>query len=460
MYLYSDTIDFHGLKIPVETLMASMMITGTTGAGKTRAVLRPLIKSLTSLRADEPEAKCGALVIDPKGFDLLPIVQAALRACGRENDLVLIGPGSGDQIFNPLDDRLSPGQIAAMILAAASTLGQDASSRVKMGERFWETQDRAVLTAVVALSRHALAVSSPGEKLTFGHLQRFRALLSQPEKELRKWASELVRDVGQSEAMPLAEWAALPETTRSCVAASIGTLLHPFGSPPLRSVVQPESGRRTFDLREIFELGKVVVVNTAFAESALELLPAQCMIKAAFTRLALSRYRWADNRSRPCWLIIDEGARVYTAHADAECNETNLMDMSRSSRVGMIWACQNLSALLSFGNEHLVAKFAGLCANHVFLSNTCPACAALAARSLGTKLKYHVHRSREKDLPPPMLFPHRRMRHAESRSGILVPSEAPRVSPAQLARLRTGEMWLRLAHTGEVHHIQADVSAA
>ena len=460
MTLNSDIIPFHSLQLPVESLFANVLAVGVTGAGKTRTVLRPLIRSLLSLRASEPDAKCGALIIDPKGLDLLPIVQATLQACGRAQDLVLIGPDPGNQSFNPLDERLSPGRITAMILAAASVQGQDAASRTKVGERFWEAQDRALLTAIVAATRHLVAAEHPRDQLTFEHLQRFRSQLVQPDRELRAWATELVRQVGQSEVLPLAEWAGLPESTRGCVLGSLGGLLHPFSCHPLRAVIQPERGRPGFDLREIFEQGKIVLINTAFAESALELLPAQCLIKATFTRLALSRYRWARNRARPCWLIIDEGARCFTAHADSESSETNLMDMCRSNRVGVLWAAQNLSALLSLGNEHLVNKFAALCGTQIFLANTCPATANLAAHSLGPEAEALPEPPRENGLPPPLLMlPDQQPRVTEARSRPLVSLDRPRVPAAKLARLKAGEMWLRLAHTGEVHHLQADVSA-
>lgn len=460
MFLNADTIDFHSLKgIPVETFFSGLAAFGTTGSGKTRTVLRPLLRSLLSLRANEQEAKAGALIIDPKGSDLLPIIQDTLEQCGRQEDLVMVGPGNNEHPWNPLAGQLSAAKVASTILAASATLGQESSNHAKAGERFWEAQDRALLGALVALSRHTLAERVPSEELTFEHLQQCRRVLAQPEKRLREWATDMVTELGFAEGMPLLEMASLPESTRSCVIGSLGSLLQPYVCDPLRSVLQPHPGRSPADLRNIFEQGKVVILNTAHAEYALELLPAQVLIKSAFTRLALSRSRWAKNTSRPCWLFVDEGARCYTAQADSDASEANLMEMSRANRVGVIWATQNLSALLSLGNEHLPDKLAALAGTHVFLANTCPACASLAARSLGTERRYELHRTVENAVPPPLFFPSHQTLISPGSRGVLVPSEVPRLTASAMARLRPGEMWLRLAHTGEVHHIQADVAA-
>jgi type IV secretory pathway TraG/TraD family ATPase VirD4 len=459
MFPNADTIDFHSIRdIPVETLFSHTLVTGTTGSGKSRTVLRPLLRSLLSLRAADPQVKAGALILDPKS-DLLPMVQGALQQCGRRDDLIVIGPGADERPWNPLATQLSPVQTANMILAAASTMGQESTNRARAGERFWELQDRALLTALVALSRQALAAEGSGESLTFQHLHQCRELLTQPESQLRQWAAQLAVEIDFAESITFLEIAALPDTTRTCIVASIGSLLQPFVCDPLRAVLQPAPNRSPVDLRNIFEQGKIVVINTGFAENALELLPAQVMIKTAFARLALSRTRWAKNVSRPCWLFVDEGARCYTAHADSEASETNLMDMARSNRVGVIWCAQNLSALLSLGNEHLVNKLGALAATHIFLANTCPATAALAARSLGTETQHHLHRAVGKSLPPPLLFPRDGERAPESDLGVMVPYEAPILPASKLARLKPGEMWLRLGHSGEIHHLQADVVA-
>jgi hypothetical protein len=50
-----DLIDFHGIKLPVEDLFSHVLITGRPGSGKSRGCVRPLLRALLALHAqDEP----------------------------------------------------------------------------------------------------------------------------------------------------------------------------------------------------------------------------------------------------------------------------------------------------------------------------------------------------------------------------------------------------------------------
>ena len=57
----------------------------------------------------------------------------------------------------------------------------------------------------------------------------------------------------------------------------------------------------------------MVLVNTAHAEHASELLPVQLLLKLDFYRRVLSRPRTDTNQTRMVWLFIDEFNRIFSA---------------------------------------------------------------------------------------------------------------------------------------------------
>jgi type IV secretory pathway TraG/TraD family ATPase VirD4 len=427
------------------------MVTGASGSGKSLSVIIPIVKQLLALHAEDQENKAGALIIDPKN-ELLGILRKALRQCGREADLVCIGIGAEDSTWNPLaDQKLSSTQIINMILSASLVMGQE-SRMGRSGDRFWEQADRSLLRALVTLARQPNAQFLNQEPLTFGKLQALRVSLSQSDKEILAWAKGLVECIGLDEALPLIEFATLPTNTRSCIVASCGSLLDPFCRAPLSHVLQPNSKRPEADLQSIFEEGKVIIVNTAHAENALELLPAQVLLAAEWARLVLARPRRQGNQVRPVWTVIDEAARVITPYGDPA---SDIMDMARANRVGVILALQNLAALHAMGNPNAVHRLAALAANHFYLANTDPVTAAAAAASLGSRRVYRLHRTVADILPPPLLFPRDKTPEPPA-TGVLVPSWEPTLPPEKLAQLKRGEIFYRVASTGEIGSVQAD----
>jgi len=99
----ADHLNLHGLKFPRTWLYSHLLVTGSTGTGKTNGILKPLIRQILAADPHSPAARPALVVFDIKG-DLLPIVQEALARCGRTNDLVTVGVGKTEAVFNPLGD--------------------------------------------------------------------------------------------------------------------------------------------------------------------------------------------------------------------------------------------------------------------------------------------------------------------------------------------------------------------
>jgi len=459
----SETIPWHTLKLEVEQLFSHLAVFGRPGSGKSRTCVRPLVRELIALHATNPTMKAGMLLIDPKGWELREWVTEALKQVEREDDLVVVSPT--EATYNPLAETdhltMSSAQIAQQLIAATSVLGGDATQRTRNTDRFWAQAELEMLGCLIAMARQSLALSTEPRPLTFEHLIRLRPLLSKSDAEIAEFAEGIASDIGEPAGTSLIEFARLPQTTRSCIVSSVGTTLSAFAQAPLSKVLIPEPGRPQLDLSTIISNGKIVLLDVAHAENAMDLLPAAIWLKTAFAKLVLSRRRGVGriNQVRPIFAIFEEFQRVMTPQADSGACEANLLDMSRASRCGVILCTQSVSSLLATAGLHLTDKLISLAGTHVFYGNTDHATAVLASRSLGHRTVWQEHRSiSSPPAPPPLLFPRPNGDRKPTETKVLVPSMEPILPPEKLALLPQGRFWTRLAN-GSVHEIQADVNA-
>ena len=446
-----EQINLHGMKFPKSFLWRHVLLSGNSGSGKTHGILKPLIAQLLAADIHSPELRAGMVLFDVKG-DLKPIVEAALVRCGRRNDLIVVGLGEGEATFNPLADAsLSPAQIAQQLILAASLSGQEASQRAKGEELFWATARTDVLTSLIELTQTTLRGASI-QTLTLAHLQRARGLLSSSDLELKKFISGVVGQLSEASANALKEWARLPDTTRGCVTASVGNVLAPWAREPLSRLINPDEKRPLLNLSDVFQYGKVVVINVAQTEHAEELWPACLMLKQALFKLALTRARLPINQERLVAIVIDEATRLISAHSHLS-SEHIALEAARSNRVAFILAAQNLSGLTAVNGDVLTDKLAALCGNQIFLANSCPATLRLAQRCFGDHIVLRRHKTLEPTLPAPQLFPEEEPDEQPASQVTLVPVEVPLISAATLARLPAGAARAKLAD-GSVHQFQ------
>ena len=92
------------LAIPEKGLYTGTLIVGAVGTGKTSGCMYPFARQLLTWRADDPDRRAGALVLEVKG-DFCHQVRGILEDAGRADDYLEIGLGGSLQ-WNPLDDPL------------------------------------------------------------------------------------------------------------------------------------------------------------------------------------------------------------------------------------------------------------------------------------------------------------------------------------------------------------------
>ena len=447
----SNLINLHGIRFPNAWLYQHTLVTGSTGTGKSHGILKPLIRQLLAAHNDSPELRPAMVIFDIKG-DLLPITRSALAQCGRQKDLIVVGIGNDEAVFNPLSDGLlTPTEIAQQLTLAATISGQEASQRTKTEELFWASARTDLLTSLIELTQLSVRDSGLGP-LSLEHLQRARGLLSQSHSKLLNWVSVVAAGLSEASGNALQEWAHLPDTTRCCVTSSVGNVLAPWTREPLCRLVNPDPKRPLLNLRDVVQLGKVVVINAAQSEHAEELWPGCVMLKQALFRFALSRSRQSINQERMVAIIIDEATRLISSHNNFS-SEHIALEMARSNKVAFILAAQNLSGLTAISGDTLTDKLAALCGNQIFLGNNCPATLRLAQRCFGDHLIFRRHRTLVPTLPAPQLFPEDDSKEQTSAQVTMVPVEVPVISASTLSRMPTGAARAKLVD-GSVHKFQ------
>jgi type IV secretory pathway TraG/TraD family ATPase VirD4 len=452
----ADKVVIGGVTTPLDAWFGHCLVTGFTGTGKTTLLLK-IITQLVARHAQVQEEKAAAVILDVKG-DLLEPVRAILRKCGREQDLVVLGPGTDNAWWNPLaDPSLNPGQMVQSFTTAASIQGQAAGQTARADELFWTTNRNELLAAICELAQKTAQQSDCGP-LRISHVLRLSRLLIQRASSWPKMIEEITPMLSDSAAATFASFARLPENTSACVSASVEGVLAQFGREPLRSVLDGESHRFAVDIRrDLFARGKIIVVNSAHAEQGMECLPAQVWFKTALFSLILSRPRLPhEEQTRPIWIVLDEFTRTVLAHESGGVGcEHVAMEMARSSRAGFILAAQNLSGLVAIAGETLVTKIAALCRTLVFFGNSCAWTSRLATQVFGREWVHRKHITVASYPPPPFLFPEPQPLDDTDCPYVLVPSLEPVVSPERLAQFRTGEAVVKLPD-GSVHQLHPD----
>ena len=87
--------------LPEKSLYQNILITGTTGSGKTSSAMYPFCRQLIDYKSSEYNEKLGMLVLDVKGNFYKKVLEFAEKA-NRKDDVILIEPGS-NFTYNPLD---------------------------------------------------------------------------------------------------------------------------------------------------------------------------------------------------------------------------------------------------------------------------------------------------------------------------------------------------------------------
>lgn len=178
--------------IPEYGLYTGVMALASTGWGKTRWILKPMIDQLLGWQRHDEQRKIGGLCLEVKGT-FCDSVRDILRSHGREQDYIELSPG-GPWKYNPVDPGMSPSAVASTINNLLINLhGEDR-------DKYWSQAVGEAIKNIVQLFR----------RIQNGHCTLHDILLALTDEEFLmehiKAETEKSKDGVESIIVPLKEY--------------------------------------------------------------------------------------------------------------------------------------------------------------------------------------------------------------------------------------------------------------
>jgi hypothetical protein len=133
------------LSVPERGLYTGTAVIGSTGSGKTQALILPSMKQLFGYRAADPEKKLSGVVLEVKG-DLCGHLKSLLQNCGRADDFIDVSL-DGPMRYNPLNNSLDPYAQAFNIASVIVSIWGAGK------EPFWQQSYTDLVRYVITLHR-------------------------------------------------------------------------------------------------------------------------------------------------------------------------------------------------------------------------------------------------------------------------------------------------------------------
>jgi type IV secretory pathway TraG/TraD family ATPase VirD4 len=290
-------------------LCRSMLLLGSTGAGKTTA-LRAICRSLISQQSADSAAKPALIFFDFKGDrQTVEAVAAWARQAGRESDVRLLSLSS---------------EYAYDFLAGLGSLAdvQEYAERLQFGcgptnlrDAFWDEYRSGLLVTALAFSHLLqlprdfpawstyaaswLLADTPPAEVSRAFI-RFEQMVDALPPSTPGWA------VAQFAKSTIKDWeGGLDPRTRSNVRATMANALRPLLDPKVQHLCRA-SGAGYVNITEAIELGQIVLVSLpALLSPNLARLIGKAL-KADFYKAVFSRCDALGTRHRLAVLVADE----------------------------------------------------------------------------------------------------------------------------------------------------------
>jgi hypothetical protein len=358
------------IEITVGELNEHVLLVGSTGSGKS-SLLTSATRQVIGYQAQSPELKAGLLVLDAKCDDLVTRVREAAQACGRAEDVVVLGPQGdhGLDLFGCLHSLDDVDRLTRQLMLGTEKFGS--------GNAYWEHATAAMLDAAFTLI--VAARIPPTFAVTVEFLRRW--FLSQTTSLPVLQVAQRLKAQGGPRHPMLATaldqvelWQSLDSRTKSNLQSCLINVMRPLLSPAAGRCLSP-CGQDTFNPGQAVHEGKVCVVSVnALAEPDLARFFFRLAKELFFNAVQLRR-----QPARLCGLIADEFPLV-VASADVEQLAT-----VRSKFCFVLAATQGVLSL----SERIGVSQARALLNHfnttVYLRTRETETSVLASLALGTR---------------------------------------------------------------------------
>jgi hypothetical protein len=277
---------------------------GSTGSGKTSALINPVLEQLVAAYPTQIQRQYGILVLDPKSDDAGERLLEYARKAGRGDDVFILGP-RGNSYYDLFADFNRLEQVdewSRRMLSASNEMGPQ--------NAYWtETRLGLVNTALVLLL-------AGQQTLNFENAVQFlHAFVYDTDPELIQDRVNFVRRLAKEGTLKQVtkrrleqalidynNWRVLDPRTKEVHRSAFGNSLRPVLTPAARAFFEP-NGRR-FDLRKILD-GKLFAVSVDSVNEPGLASFLMKWLKRDFFSAVMSR-PVATAEDRRCALIVDE----------------------------------------------------------------------------------------------------------------------------------------------------------
>lgn len=327
------------LRLSPDDVTRHVLGVGSTGSGKTTALVNPCLQQLIAWRADDPDRKIGLLILDGKCDETEAKVREYARQVGREGDMVVLSP----QGLSHYDFFAGFGRLAQV---------DEYATRLQSGTRemgdhnaYWtETRAGLIQTALTLLV-------ATDERVTFDSFVEFARAwwFSGDVTEVTRRIAFLARLLAEAQLPSLTRrrlelaiqenknWQTMDGRTKELHRSTLGNCMRPLLSPSGSAYFSEGHGPQ-FHPQQALD-GKILVVAcnaTAQPQLASFLF---CVLKRDFFDAIESRTAVRSETGRLAGLVADEMHLVVTE------DDVSRLSVCRSKGGFALCCTQSLAAL-------------------------------------------------------------------------------------------------------------------
>jgi|GEM_PF-1092178 hypothetical protein len=349
------------IKIPLNSLRTGVIVTGTTGTGKTYGALYSYTRQSLYFRPQDQERKPGMLILDVKG-NYCDKVLDFIDEVGRRDDVIIIEL-AGQYKYNPLHKPHIRAQVLAnrlrVILETFST---------GTGDSYWLDKAESMITEAIKLARLAeygyVSFTIIDNIIRKKQYKQMIETLSQKKEKGMLSADEIAMFSTVTDYFNL-EYEGYDQKIRSIIESEVTRMTAAFITDPsiMETFCPPREELNFFGFDELVDKGKIVILRMNSEEFQNLAKIMSTYLKLDFQSSVMTRLtRPGANRKRPLVFINDE------YHFMASRTDGKFFSVCREADCVNIVATQSFTSLIqSIGDKTSVQAILQNLVNKIWL---------------------------------------------------------------------------------------------
>lgn len=397
--LYLEHLSLGNINLRPIDLLEHVLATGSTGSGKTRSFVLPLMESMLNRFGMNPESKAGIVLIDSKG-DMAELASECARRAGRQDDVLILGEGGNCwyALFEQFGGE--PTSIANFLYETLEDRGPGALSRSGgSNDSFWEENARRMLRSAIILAKARHGDSLDGLQ---GIADSIDSIIgTQPrtgsyddestEAESGYPVLTEVRQACDKNRITEGELTTLTRyierdvicgntKTWSTIANMARNYISQFSQPALQRLFKSSPGKTRVRAEDVIDKGIILIVSLSPVIYGAASTPFRIAVKKGFCERVLQRTHLCTfeegierpiNQERPIIYVCDEFHT--TLNAKGPSADAYFLDRAREFRCMCVLATQGISAIQSaIGCQNMCDHLLNNCRTKFFFANDCP----------------------------------------------------------------------------------------